>query len=166
MRFQTESDFECLAKIMTMRRLGLTKVSFKECTIKEGMVGMLVPKQTLDRPHSSNLVRDLALQLKVSEETDYEVLYYQLRALVDANPINILFAPLFYSKRRDDNIFLKISKQPMNLLGESQFWPQAITAEYQHVKRYYLLQSNAKKTQGCLSFFKDRKLQSLFDTVI
>ena len=75
MRFQTEADFKCLAKVMTMRRRGVTKVSFKECTIKESMIGMLIPKQTLDKPHNLNLVKDLSLQLKVSEELDYEVLY-------------------------------------------------------------------------------------------
>ncbi len=61
MRFQTEADFQCLAKIMLMRKQGLAKVAFKECTIKETMIGMLVPKQTLDKPHSFNLVRDLCL---------------------------------------------------------------------------------------------------------
>lgn len=60
---------------MSMRKQGLNKVSFKECNIKENLVGHLIPKQTLDKPHNLNLIKDLTLQLKVSEETDYEVLY-------------------------------------------------------------------------------------------
>ena len=54
----------------------------------------------------------------------------------------------------------------MNLLGETQFWPQAITSEYQHIKRYYLVQSGKTNTQGHLSFFKDRALQTCFDRVM
>lgn len=56
----------------------------------------------------------------MSEETDYEVLYQQLRALVDGNFVNVLFEPLFYSRRREDSLFQKMSRQPLNhLLGET-----------------------------------------------
>ena len=35
MRFTTDHDFECLSDIMHLRRLGLTKVSFKECQMTD-----------------------------------------------------------------------------------------------------------------------------------
>jgi hypothetical protein len=42
MNFYTDQQFECLSKFMKMRNLGVTKVSFKECTMKESMIGALI----------------------------------------------------------------------------------------------------------------------------
>jgi hypothetical protein len=61
MRFSNTAEFECLSKIMQLRRQGLTKVSFKECTMKENMLGLMITKQTLDNPHKVSLVKDISL---------------------------------------------------------------------------------------------------------
>ena len=60
---------------MLMRKRGLAKVSFKECNIKENLVGHLIQKPSLEKPHNQYLVKDLTLQLKVTEETEYELIY-------------------------------------------------------------------------------------------
>jgi hypothetical protein len=38
-------------------------------------VGHLIQKPSLEKPHNQYLVKDLTLQLKVTEETEYELLY-------------------------------------------------------------------------------------------
>ena len=74
MRFTTDPEFECLSDIMYLRRLGLTKVSFKECQMPEAMIGKLIQKPDLG--DTKQVVKDITLQLKVHDQTDYEILYY------------------------------------------------------------------------------------------
>ena len=48
--------------------------------------------------------------MRVSQDTDYELLYHGLRSLSENYPLEVLFEPLFYSKRKDNANFLnKIS---------------------------------------------------------
>lgn len=44
MNFYTDQQFECISKLMKLRKLGLTKISFKECTMKESLIGSLIQK--------------------------------------------------------------------------------------------------------------------------
>ena len=59
MRFTTTHDYECLSEIIALRKIGLIKVSFKDCSMKEGMIGQLTDKVT----DKSSIVSDIALQL-------------------------------------------------------------------------------------------------------
>jgi hypothetical protein len=88
-----------------------------------------------------------------------------LRKVVEVHPVQILFEPLYYTKRREDTLLSKFGSQQISILGESQHWPQAISAEYQHVKRFYLVQPD-KNYKGAILFFKDRTLHALLDRVI
>ena len=76
-----------------------------------------------------------------------------------------MFEPLYYTKRREDTLLSKFGSQQISILGESQHWPKAISSEYQHVKRLYLVQPD-KNYKGTILLFKDRSLHTLFDHVI
>ena len=44
MRFTSDNEFDCLSEIMYLRRLGITKVSFKECLMTESLISHLIQK--------------------------------------------------------------------------------------------------------------------------
>jgi hypothetical protein len=49
-------------------------------------------------------------------------------------------------------------------MGEASLWPTTIAAEYQHIKRYYIVSEEAEGSRsGNLVFFKDRNLQNVFE---
>ena len=76
MSFTADPEFECLSELMHLRRLGLLKVSFKECQMPEDMVSKLLQKTELNEGQTGKaLVKDIALQLKVHDQTDYEIIY-------------------------------------------------------------------------------------------
>jgi hypothetical protein len=76
MSFTADPKFECLSDLMHLRRLGLLKVSFKECQMPEDMVSKLLQKTELNEGQTGKaLVKDIALQLKVHDQTDYEIIY-------------------------------------------------------------------------------------------
>jgi hypothetical protein len=76
MSFTTDPEFECLSDIMYFRRLGLLKVSFKECQMAEDMISKLIQKPDLNEGQTSkSVVKDISLQLKVHDQTDYEIIY-------------------------------------------------------------------------------------------
>lgn len=76
MSFTADPEFECLSDLMHLRRLGLLKVSFKECQMAEDMVSKLVQRPDLAEGQTGKaLVKDISLQLKVHDQTDYEIIY-------------------------------------------------------------------------------------------
>ena len=48
MRFTSDHEFDCLSEIMYLRRLGITKVSFKECQMTESLISNLIQKPDLN----------------------------------------------------------------------------------------------------------------------
>jgi hypothetical protein len=75
MRFSTEADYDHISEIMTLRDHGIIKISFKDCSIKEGMLSHLSSKFKSTENEDIQLVKDVTLQMRVHVNTDYELLY-------------------------------------------------------------------------------------------
>jgi hypothetical protein len=48
MRFTSDPELELISEIMHLRRLGLTKVSFKECIMNESMISKIIQKPDIN----------------------------------------------------------------------------------------------------------------------
>lgn len=61
----------------------------------------------------------------------------------------------------------RFGSSQLHLMGEASLWPTAIAAEYQHIKRYYIVSEEAEGSRpGNLVFFKDRNLQNVFEELM
>ena len=68
MKFTSDPEFEYLSDIMYIRKYGLNKVSFKECSMTESMISKMIQKPDLNESSVKlQVVKDITLQLKVHD---------------------------------------------------------------------------------------------------
>lgn len=67
MKILNQSEFEVLSELLILRKVGVHKVSFKDCSLKESLVNSLGEKFENDEAFYDNLISDLTIQMRVNE---------------------------------------------------------------------------------------------------